>query len=246
MQHVIAAIKTHAPQLAAAIRPQLSAFDSETILAMATSDDLAAWERLDDVIMGGSSSSALEAAPDGGGALWKGDLVMEVRCAWRAAHGQPRVRWVCVYVLCTYTQARRCGCHHRRAPPSPSHTLNRHPQPPPPKTRLESTHRARTQGGGFCGARTKPLNLDLSAYDGLQMRVKGDGQIFKFNIKTVSVLGRSGARAAAVCGASCTCPQCLLAACALPERARACAHTSSSMCNTCWTRVQHLFKTCPS
>jgi hypothetical protein len=42
------------------------------------------------------------------------------------------------------------------------------------------------QGGGFCGARTKPLNLDLSNYDGLQMRVKGDGQIFKFNIKTVS------------------------------------------------------------
>jgi hypothetical protein len=41
------------------------------------------------------------------------------------------------------------------------------------------------QGGGFCGARTKGLNLDLSAYDGLQLRVKGDGQIFKFNIKTV-------------------------------------------------------------
>eukprot|EP00775_Hariotina_reticulata_P006495 gene6495-6723_t len=39
-------------------------------------------------------------------------------------------------------------------------------------------------GGGFCGARTKPLNLDLSSYDGLQMHVKGDGQIFKFNIKT--------------------------------------------------------------
>lgn len=41
------------------------------------------------------------------------------------------------------------------------------------------------QGGGFCGSRTKTLNLDLSAYDGLQFRVKGDGQIFKFNIKTV-------------------------------------------------------------
>lgn len=41
------------------------------------------------------------------------------------------------------------------------------------------------QGGGFCGTRTKPLNLNLSEYDGLQMRVKGDGQIFKFNIKTV-------------------------------------------------------------
>jgi len=42
------------------------------------------------------------------------------------------------------------------------------------------------QGGGFCGSRTKPLNLDLSGYDGLELRVKGDGQIFKFNIKTVS------------------------------------------------------------
>jgi hypothetical protein len=41
------------------------------------------------------------------------------------------------------------------------------------------------QGGGFCGSRTKSLNLDLSAYDGLQLRVRGDGQIFKFNIKTV-------------------------------------------------------------
>jgi hypothetical protein len=45
---------------------------------------------------------------------------------------------------------------------------------------------AALQGGGFCGSRTKKLDLDLSAYDGLQMRVKGDGQIFKFNIKTVS------------------------------------------------------------
>jgi hypothetical protein len=31
--------------------------------------------------------------------------------------------------------------------------------------------------------------MDLSAYDGLRLRVKGDGQIFKFNIKTVSMGG---------------------------------------------------------
>jgi hypothetical protein len=43
------------------------------------------------------------------------------------------------------------------------------------------------QGGGFCGSRTKKLDLDLSAYDGLQLRIKGDGQIFKFNIKTVGL-----------------------------------------------------------
>lgn len=42
------------------------------------------------------------------------------------------------------------------------------------------------QGGGFCGARTKQLaQSDWSAYDGLALRVKGDGQIFKINIKTV-------------------------------------------------------------
>lgn len=45
------------------------------------------------------------------------------------------------------------------------------------------------EGGGFCGTRTKRLGgLDLSRFDGLQLRVKGDGQIFKFNIKTVSLL----------------------------------------------------------
>ncbi|GFR43419.1 hypothetical protein Agub_g4500 [Astrephomene gubernaculifera] len=41
------------------------------------------------------------------------------------------------------------------------------------------------EGGGFCGARTKPLGLDLSAFDGIHLRVKGDGQTFKLNIKTV-------------------------------------------------------------
>ena len=41
------------------------------------------------------------------------------------------------------------------------------------------------EGGGFCGARTAPLNLDLSAYDGVTLRVRGDGQTFKLNIKTV-------------------------------------------------------------
>ncbi|PSC71557.1 nadh:ubiquinone oxidoreductase complex i intermediate-associated 30 [Micractinium conductrix] len=40
------------------------------------------------------------------------------------------------------------------------------------------------EGGGFCGARTFPADLDLSAYDGICLRVKGDGQTFKLNIKT--------------------------------------------------------------
>ena len=49
-----------------------------------TAEDLTAWERLDDVIMGGQSASKLEvmAASEqgghGGGAVWKGDLIMQV------------------------------------------------------------------------------------------------------------------------------------------------------------------------
>ena len=44
-----------------------------------------------------------------------------------------------------------------------------------------------TQGGGFCGSRTLPLpRSDWSGFDGVALRVKGDGQIFKLNVKTVS------------------------------------------------------------
>eukprot|EP00878_Enallax_costatus_P001050 GHUV01001185.1.p1 GENE.GHUV01001185.1~~GHUV01001185.1.p1 ORF type:complete len:643 (+),score=165.16 GHUV01001185.1:143-2071(+) len=111
ISNIIAAIQKHAPQIAAA-----TPISSSSILPMITADDLAIWERLDDVIMGGSSSSGLAAAEDGSGAVWSGDLIVE--------------------------------------------------------------------GGGFCGARTRTLNLNLSAYDGLQLRVKGDGQIFKINVKT--------------------------------------------------------------
>jgi hypothetical protein len=42
------------------------------------------------------------------------------------------------------------------------------------------------EGGGFCGTRTQAEPLDLSAYDGIALRVKSDGQTFKLNIKTVS------------------------------------------------------------
>jgi len=88
-----------------------------TILPMSTPDDLALWGQLDDVIMGGNSSSALEAhSAVNSGAVWRGSLVIE--------------------------------------------------------------------GGGFCGARTSPVELDLSGYDGIALRVKGDGQTLKLNIKT--------------------------------------------------------------
>jgi len=88
----------------------------EDILPMKTAEDLEKWQRLDDVIMGGKSSSGLELLPDGTGAVWKGELIVE--------------------------------------------------------------------GGGFCGARTYPTPMDLSKYDGVSLRVKGDGQTLKLNIKT--------------------------------------------------------------
>lgn len=45
------------------------------------------------------------------------------------------------------------------------------------------------QGGGFCGARQKLRTaLDLSSFDGVALRVKGDGSIFKLNIKTTDQL----------------------------------------------------------
>lgn len=40
------------------------------------------------------------------------------------------------------------------------------------------------EGGGFCGAASPGDSMDLSAYDGIALRVKGGGETFKLNIKT--------------------------------------------------------------
>eukprot|EP00892_Ulva_mutabilis_P007202 jgi/Ulvmu1/4854/UM020_0140.1 len=40
------------------------------------------------------------------------------------------------------------------------------------------------EGGGFCGTASPDDSMDLSAYDGIALRVKGNGETFKFNIKT--------------------------------------------------------------
>ena len=43
----------------------------------------------------------------------------------------------------------------------------------------------RVEGGGFCGARSRSLSLNLGGFDGIAMRVRGDGQTYKLNLKTV-------------------------------------------------------------
>lgn len=40
------------------------------------------------------------------------------------------------------------------------------------------------EGGGFCGCRRDGLAINLKGYDGLALRVRGDGSRFKMNIKT--------------------------------------------------------------
>ena len=47
----------------------------QTVLSMKTAKETRRWDRLDDVIMGGQSSSGMEAS--GSGAVWSGDLILE-------------------------------------------------------------------------------------------------------------------------------------------------------------------------
>ncbi|KXZ52027.1 hypothetical protein GPECTOR_10g1050 [Gonium pectorale] len=108
--------------------PKRAERTSKMVLSMRTAEELAVWQRLDDVIMGGNSDSGLEALPEGAevaGAVWRGNLVVE--------------------------------------------------------------------GGGFCGARTAKLGLSLADSDGVHLRLKGDGQTFKLNIKTTFELRRNEA-----------------------------------------------------
>jgi len=41
-----------------------------------------------------------------------------------------------------------------------------------------------TNGGGFSSIRTRPFELDLSNYDGIQLRVKGDGRRYTWQLQT--------------------------------------------------------------
>ena len=41
-----------------------------------------------------------------------------------------------------------------------------------------------TDGGGFSSIRTRPFRLDLSQYDGIRLRVKGDGRRYTWQLQT--------------------------------------------------------------
>lgn len=50
--------------------------------------------------------------------------------------------------------------------------------------RLHFEGRTNTVGGGFSSIRTEPLSLDLSAYDGIRLRVHGDGRRYTWRLTT--------------------------------------------------------------
>jgi Complex I intermediate-associated protein 30 (CIA30) len=73
-----------------------------------------------------------------------------------------------------------CRCAVRQAPPSLTveHVLTL------TDSRSDDTLQ---EGGGFCGQRTESRDLDLGSYEGIRLRVRGNGQTFKLNLKTVIV-----------------------------------------------------------
>jgi len=105
--NVVDALEKHQPE-------QARAGKEKNLFSFKTEEDLKLWERLDDVIMGGRSSSSL--ALDDGFAEYRGDLIVE--------------------------------------------------------------------DGGFCGTRASNVNLDLSGYDGIRIKVMGDGYRYKLTLRT--------------------------------------------------------------
>jgi hypothetical protein len=54
----------------------------------------------------------------------------------------------------------------------------------PDSTGRFSGHVSLENNGGFASARTQPRDFDLDGYDGLQIRVQGDGRRYQFRIRT--------------------------------------------------------------
>ena len=49
---------------------------------------------------------------------------------------------------------------------------------------LRFAGRTNTNGGGFSSIRTRPLELDLSEYEGIRLRVNGDGRRYTWRLTT--------------------------------------------------------------
>ena len=49
----------------------------KVVVPLRSDKDLVNWERIDDVIMGGQSSSSLQPSGNGQTAVWSGDLIIE-------------------------------------------------------------------------------------------------------------------------------------------------------------------------
>ena len=141
------------------------------------------FERLDDVIMGGRSSSVMEAVEDeedGGGvgrcAEFRGNLVVEVGVRVRVRACVCGICCAGIYTLSTPTTIRLL---------CPRTIPDRHTNPDtPPHTHPHIHTNTNEQDGGFCGHRASGLGLDLTGFDGLRLRVKGDGNRYKLNLKT--------------------------------------------------------------
>lgn len=52
--------------------------------------------------------------------------------------------------------------------------------------KLRFAGRTNTRGGGFSSIRTEPLQLDLSDYEGIQLRVKGDGRRYTWRLTSAA------------------------------------------------------------
>ena len=83
-----------------------------TVLSMGTEQDISRWERLDDVIMGGQSSSSLKAV-EGGAALFSGDLILEGGgfCGARTKVGCQSCSWVLMLTRTTHRLALSQSLH---------------------------------------------------------------------------------------------------------------------------------------
>ena len=51
---------------------------------------------------------------------------------------------------------------------------------------LHFAGRTNTNGGGFSSIRSNPVDLDLAAYDGIRLRVKGDGRRYTWRLTTTA------------------------------------------------------------